>query len=186
MPMEDSREVKKQQMLECCLELFVKQGLENTSLNDLTAYCNTYKAAFYNYFESKDDIVIESAKLYMDELKYKLQNELHRPPKTLCEALKKGFDLFKKDKNFLRYIYQVISSPKYGENCRAQLTEIYTQYTDLSVKLAKTYNVDHETLRPYYLLYVGTINDYCLWENEKLVEEKLAYIYRRIEEIEKA
>lgn len=186
MPIEDSRERKKQQMLECCLELFVKQGLENTSLNDLTAYCKTYKAAFYNYFDSKDDIVIECAKLYMDELKYKLQKELHRPPKTLNDALKIGFELFKRDKKFLRYIYQVISSPKYGETCRMQLTEIYTQYTDLSHTLADTYNVNHELLRPYYLLYVGTIHDYCLWENEKLVEEKLAYIYRRIDEIEAA
>lgn len=184
MPTEESRQVKKRQMLECCLELFVKKGLENTSLNDLTAYCNTYKAAFYNYFTSKDDIVIESAKLYMDQLKYKLQNILHKPPKTLCEALKMGFELFKEDKKFFRYIYQVISSPKYGENCRAQLTEIYTQYTDLSFALSEKYNLDPETIRPYYLLYVGTIHDYCLWENEKLVDEKLTYIYKRIEEIE--
>ena len=47
--------------------------------------------------------------------------------------------------------------------------KVKKQHTELSHTLADTYNINHDLLRPYYLLYVGTIHDYCLWENEKLV-----------------
>ena len=70
------REQKKKEMLEKCFELFVEKGLENTSLNDLSKHCKTYKAALYNYFESKDFIVAtymaEDWKICLD----KIQNNI--------------------------------------------------------------------------------------------------------------
>lgn len=176
----ENRERKKEQMLKECFELFTKQGLENTSLNDLTVYCKTYKAAFYNYFKSKDEIVLEAAKMYMTNLDDKFFREFLNPQPTLLDALKRGFCLITDEKDNLRFIYQILSSPKYGATCQKELIEIYTKYMDYSDIFAHIYKVDKDEFRTYYLLYIGTIHDYCLWGNEKLVNEKLDFIYSKV------
>lgn len=181
---EENRERKRQQMLKQCFELFVRQGLENTSLNDLTSYCKTYKAAFYVYFKSKDEIVVEAAKMYMQTLDEMFKNEFSNPKGTIAEALKRGFEVICEQKNELRFIYQVVSSPKYGKKSRGEMSEIYSKYFEYSEQLANVYGIDHEKFRPYFLLFVGTIHDYCLWENDRLVQEKLDFIYDRVRQIE--
>ncbi len=180
---EERKEQKKQKMLEKCFELFVQQGLENTSLNGLAAYCDTYKAAFYTYFKDKDDVVLEGAKMYMKSLDERIQKEFKVTQPTLSTALKRGFEMLSEERNNLRYVYQVISSPKYGAESRSELSVIYNKYLGYSELFAITYKVDHEKFRPYYLLYVATVHDYCLWENMNLVKEKLDFIYDRVDNL---
>lgn len=171
---------KKQQILRSCFALFVQQGLENTSMNDLIQYCNTYKAAMYSYFRSKDEIVIECAKMYMEELDEKLHSSVASAKNSLTEEFEESFVYLTQEKNKLRFVYQVVSSPKYGEVSRKELATIYIKYLDYSIEIAKKYDVEHEKLRPYYLLFVATVHDFCLWENEPLVSERLNYIYERL------
>lgn len=177
-------EEKKQQILHDCFELFVQQGLENTSMNDLTNYSKTYKAAVYNYFKSKDEIVYATAKMYMTELKDKILQTMSVPCDSLSERFRRGFDMLAEDKMKMKFIYQVISSPKYGCRSRKDLTPIYMEYLNYSEYYAKAYNIDHEAFRPYYLLYVATMHDFWLWENEELVKEKLDCICNKISELE--
>lgn len=182
---EENRERKRQQMLKQCFELFVRQGLENTSLNDLTSYCKTYKAAFYVYFKSKDEIVVEAAKMYMQTLDEMFKNEFSNPKETIRESLERGFEVICEQRNELRFIYQVISSPKYGKKSREEMSEIYSKYFEYSEHFADVYDIDHGKFRPYFLLFVGTIHDYCLWENDGLVQEKLDFIYNGVDKITK-
>lgn len=170
-------------MLEECFELFVKQGLENTSMNDLTKYCKTYKAAFYNYFKSKDEIVFECAKMYMQKLDDILMGQLTYSEISVKQTLEHGFELLVGEKQKLRYVYQVVSSPKYGEKSRKALAEIYSKYLNYSDTLAEFYSIDKERFRPYYLLFVATVHDYCLWENAEFIEEKLSYILDRVDNL---
>lgn len=181
---DDYKEQKRQELLEKCFELFVQKGLENTSLNELAAYCNMHKVTFYTYINSKDEIVIDSAKQYMEKVDQMFFKIFENPEKTLKETLKLGFEMISREKNKFKYIYQVISSPKYGEQSRYELTKVYMKYMDYSKELARIYNVDHAAFRPYFLLYIATIHDYCLWENSEMVKEKLDCIYSKISELE--
>ena len=62
---------------------------------------------------------------------------------------------------------------------------LYMKYLNYSEYYAKCYNINHELFRPYYLLYVSSIHDFCLWENEELVNEKLKFIYDEVICLEK-
>lgn len=180
---EEEKAQKKEQMLRDCFSIFVKQGLENTSISDLAKHCHTYKAALYNYFKSKDEIVIEGAKMYMTDLDEILQKEILNPKGSLEEALSSGFEILRKETNNLRYIYQVVSSPKYGMESREALSGIYMKYLDYSKVFAEIYGVEHDKFRPYFLLFVATIHDFCLWGNEKFSKEKLMFIYNGIKKL---
>ena len=87
MLVDDPRELKRKELLDKCFELFVRKGLENTSLNELAAYCNMHKATFYSYLNSKDEIVVESAKQYMEKVDKMFFDIFENPQKTLKEAL---------------------------------------------------------------------------------------------------
>ncbi|OUQ24836.1 hypothetical protein B5E77_12795 [Lachnoclostridium sp. An131] len=47
-------------LLETCFEVFCKNGLENTGLKMLAEACGVTNGALLYYFETKDNIVIES------------------------------------------------------------------------------------------------------------------------------
>lgn len=180
---DDYKELKRQELLEKCFDLFVQKGLENTSLNELVAFCKMHKVTFYNYISSKDEIVIESAKQYMEKVDRMFFKIFENPLPSLKEALQHGFEMIANDKNKFKIIYQIISSPKYGEKSRYELTQVYMKYMDYSKELARIYNVDHAEFRPYFLLYIATIHDFCLWENTEMVKEKLNCIYSKIDDL---
>ena len=182
---DEQREQKKQELLEKCFELFVKQGLENTSLNELVAYCNVHKSTMYSYLASKDEIVIECAKMHMLELDKMFSNVFKNPPNTLKEVLQHGFEKIVEEKSKLRFVYQVISSPLYGEQAQKELSSIYMKYVDYSEPIAKMYKVDEAEFRTCFVLFLSTMHDYCMWGNEFLAREKLVYIYNKVTELDK-
>lgn len=179
------REQKKKELLAKCFELFVKQGLENTSLNELAAYCDVHKSTMYSYLESKDEIVIECAKMHMLELDNMFKNVFKNPPDTLKEVLQHGFDKIVEEKSKLRFVYQVISSPLYGEQAQKVLSSIYMKYMDYSGPISGLYNVDDKEFRPYFLLFISTMHDYCMWGNEILAKEKLDFIFSELDGLTK-
>lgn len=95
---DDPKELKRRELLDKCFELFVRKGLENTSLNELAAYCNMHKATFYSYLNSKDEIVVESAKQYMEKVDKMFFELFENPQKTLKEALQHGFEVIAREK----------------------------------------------------------------------------------------
>lgn len=181
---DEQKQQKKQELLAKCFELFVEQGLENTSLNELVAYCNVHKSTMYSYLESKDEIVIECAKMHMIELNSMFNNAFENPPKTLKEMLQHAFDMIVEEKRKLRFVYQVISSPLYGELAQRELSSIYMKYIDYSAIIAEMYNVDKIEFRSCFLLFVSTMHDYCMWGNEFLAREKLGYIFNKVTGLE--
>lgn len=181
---DEQREQKKQELLAKCFELFVKQGLENTSLNELAAYCDVHKSTMYSYLESKDEIVIECAKMHMLELDKMFKTVFKNPPTTIKEVLQHGFEKIVEEKSKLRFVYQVISSPLYGELAQKELSLIYMKYVDYSEPLARIYNVDEAEFRTCFILFLSTMHDYCMWGNEILAKEKLNYIFSKVTELE--
>lgn len=165
---DEQKEQRKKELLVKCFELFVKQGLENTSLNELVAYCDVHKSTMYNYLGTKDDIVVECAKMHMNELDDMFYKAFLSPRETLNDMLQYAFDIIASEKEALRFVYQVISSPLYGEQAQKELSKIYMKYMDYSEIFARIYNVDKVKFRPYFLLLVSTMHDYCLWGNDKL------------------
>lgn len=176
----DEKAERKQVLLENCFELFTKQGLENTSINDLASYCNTYKSSLYNFFESKDEIVLESAKMYMTKLNDMFFREFISPKQTIEKTLTLCFEVVAKERDGLRCIYQIISSPAYGDEARRELSAIYERYEDYSSKIAQIYEIDFQCFKPWFLLYIAIIHDYCLWEDEESTKEKLKFICEQV------
>jgi len=70
--------IKKQLIMEKALELFAKQGIEATPVQQITDYCGISKGAFYLSFKSKDELIIALIDYFMmqiiAEIDYKVTN----------------------------------------------------------------------------------------------------------------
>lgn len=56
---------KKQKIVDAAIELFAKKGIEQTTIQQITAYCGISKGAFYLSFPSKDALILEIIDRFM-------------------------------------------------------------------------------------------------------------------------
>ena len=59
------REDRKKLILDVSLQLFAEKGYENTSIAQITKEAGISKGLFYNYFESKDQLMQELVSLVL-------------------------------------------------------------------------------------------------------------------------
>lgn len=171
-----SKYKRKLEMLEKILLLYVNQGLDNTSMRDVAKLLDINISTLYDYFASKEDLVMETARFYMLGLKNKLLEKHISIDPDMKKEVKFLFDILVEEKENLRFIYQVISSPTYGERGRKELKEIYTEYFSFSDLLADAYKIDRKIFEAAFMLFVSVIHDYCLWDNEEYARKKMRFI----------
>lgn len=64
---DDPKELKRESRLISVLNYFFVK-VWKTALNELAHIYNMHKATFYNYLNSKNEVVVESAKQYMEKV----------------------------------------------------------------------------------------------------------------------
>ncbi|SDN86058.1 transcriptional regulator, TetR family [Alkalicoccus daliensis] len=71
--------------------MFQKQGMQNTSIENITSACGISKGAFYKYFHSKEEMVLALVEKYYAEL-FAPVSEKADPLKKLEQRIQKEFD----------------------------------------------------------------------------------------------
>ncbi|MCU9612357.1 TetR/AcrR family transcriptional regulator [Caldibacillus lycopersici] len=77
---------KRQLIMEKAIELFAKQGIESTSVQQITELCGISKGAFYLSFKSKDELIVS----IIDDFIKKITSDIDRvvnSPKNVQEKL---------------------------------------------------------------------------------------------------
>lgn len=158
----------------------VKHGIENSSLRSIATGIGYSPSNLYNYFESKDDCIIEIAKYGFAKaanalLKYALKN---------VPDLKYFFDTFldEVDKNIddLRAVYQVATSPIYGERMRQEAEKLQPIYHKFIKKLSEITYCKEELLLPSVFNFISIILDYAVWYDRPVTEVQLSDLYETI------
>jgi AcrR family transcriptional regulator len=84
------KDVRRVEVLDQALALFLERGYENVSLNDLLAAAGTSKGAFYHYFPSKEALVTALAERSAAEAFEVLLPIFDQPGKNALERLNAG------------------------------------------------------------------------------------------------
>jgi TetR/AcrR family transcriptional regulator, cholesterol catabolism regulator len=84
------RAVRRAELLDQALALFLERGYENVSLNDLLATESTSKGAFYHYFPSKEALVTALAERSAAEAFEALHAVFAQPGKNALDRLNAG------------------------------------------------------------------------------------------------
>ncbi|BBY08943.1 TetR/AcrR family transcriptional regulator [Mycobacterium noviomagense] len=84
------KDVRRAEVLDEALALFLERGYENVSLNDLLATTGTPKGAFYHYFPSKEALVTALAERSAAEAFEALRPVFDQPGKSALQRLNAG------------------------------------------------------------------------------------------------
>ncbi|MFA0964175.1 TetR/AcrR family transcriptional regulator [Roseivirga sp. BDSF3-8] len=88
-----ARKIKKEELLEKSAEIIRKKGYFGTSMDELAKACGLYKASFYYYYPSKEELVCAILAYYLEEIERQLSELFNR---ELCrpELKKQLLDLY--------------------------------------------------------------------------------------------
>ena len=167
----------KSAFLERIFPFLVQRGLENISIRELGKGTGIVQGSLYYWFGDKSNIVYEATeyglKKITDELlEYVAANaaDLH----TLFFGCLDEIDHYREE---FRFIYQMASSPIYGETIRELGKEISTVYDRCAKQLAGRLSCDEQSLRPFVYLFVSTILNYAVWNEREKAQKQLELIY---------
>ena len=116
-------------LFETCFDVFCKNGLENTGLKMLAEACGVTNGALLYYFETKDNIVIESTAHCMAKVE---DDFMARAPRSFEDVerflLEMPYITAKLHGEKYRFMYQVYASPKYREHGKAFFQGVNVRY----------------------------------------------------------
>ena len=84
------RDIRRAELLDQALTLFLERGYDNVSLNELLAVTGIPKGAFYHYFPSKDALVIALAQRNASAALEALRPVFDEPGTSALERLNRG------------------------------------------------------------------------------------------------
>ncbi|MFD1738937.1 TetR/AcrR family transcriptional regulator [Bacillus salitolerans] len=99
--------MKKQLIMEKALELFAKQGIESTSVQQITEHCGMSKGAFYLSFKSKDELIVALIDQFMIQITSDIDSVVRNTSKCdnlLYEFYYTTYHSFHKNADFVRML----------------------------------------------------------------------------------
>lgn len=175
------RDVEKE-VLEASFNYLIKHGLENTSMRELCKGTGISSGSMYYWFDSKDDIVIKSAEYGLAQVVDKIFEFALEEMFDMKRFFASLIDEVNKYKLELRFIYQVATSPIYGDTIRNSADSISFIYEKYIMRLSKLAKVPFDDLKPIVFMVIATILDYIVWDDCEFTKGQIDYLYGLLKE----
>ncbi|MCA0987480.1 TetR/AcrR family transcriptional regulator [Guptibacillus algicola] len=185
---------RKQQVIIKAHELFIDRGFQATSIQDILDYTNISKGTFYNYFSSKNELLIALFKSLLEEMETKRNSLMTGKDAANIDVFKKQIEtqMNTNRKNRLLTLFEeVVLSPdedikEYIKESQARMLQwVYHRFEDLFSVDSKPYLLDcaimflgilHQNTKYYARTHGSTVNiqlvvNYTVNRIEKIVKE---------------
>ncbi len=156
-------------------------GLEQTSLRELCKNTGISSGSLYYWFNNKDELIIAAAEFGFDNISSRIFDCNFDDIKNIKDFFDANMSRIKKFQNQLRFIYQVATSPMYGDKLRAKVEVFNSDCEKYTQKLANSLNYPADELKPFIYMYIDTVLDFIIWNNEEKTRTQLDCIYNLIE-----
>lgn len=170
------REVKKDIVLEKCFSRMFEEGIEGISIKDFSEATGMSASSLYYWFKNKDEIVLDAVEWGLNKHVNNIFDFAFKHTENLEKLAKGIIKIAMEQKKEFRLIFQIATSPQYGEHViklADKLEDIYKRYTEvLSEKLA----ISFDDLYPYVNLVVSVFVDCVIWEDWNKLEKELLCI----------
>lgn len=167
---------RKKEITNICLDTFIKNGLSETTVRDLSAALNLQSGGIYYWFEDKDDAVIACA----EEAAFRLEDTLIMPalkdidnPDRMMKRLKSRADEMAPT---MRFFVCVCASKKYKERMQPALDRLTDRYEKYAKKFSEALNCNFDEIAPYVYLAITTVTDYMIFGETKYIKPQIEMI----------
>ncbi len=171
---------RKHEIINACLETFMKKGLAHTSTKDMCATLNMNTGAVFYYFKTKDEIIIACA----EEAALRIERDLIgvalkdiENPKKMIEDLQIRAD---KMRLLMKFFVGVSACPQYAEKLQPTLDALTKRYDYYTEKFAEVLRCEAKEVAPYVYSGINTMLAYMLFGQEHFYAPQLNLIYNAL------
>ena len=160
--------------MEACFNCYAENGLTGTGIKALAEACGLSKASLYTYFDSLDDLIVESTAYCMS----RVEDDFMRLAPTGIEDLARFFDEIpywtaKRHGKKYRLMYQVYTHPKYIEHGKAFFAGVNERYRAYARQLEPLLGMPCEVITPLIFIFVRAVVHYALFEDEYYMKSQM-------------
>ncbi len=150
-------------ILDRIFTFFAKRGLENVTIRELCR--DTTK------------MICECTEYGLKKVTDEIFRYVFSSLKNLDRFFEECLDELGKYQKELRFIYQMVSSPVYGDQIRQKAAAYNLIYDEYTHKLSDYLSCDEEDLRPLVYLFISAVLDYIIWDDREKSQLQLDFIY---------
>ncbi len=179
MPQDDLKSTK-QQILEGTFDYLIKNGLENASIRHVCKHIEYSRGALTHYFEDKESMICSAAEYGLKQISDRVFKNFYNDAADIDHFFATCLSYIDDVKKELRFIYQVASSPVYGEKLHNSNFRFRHSYDDYARKLAEMSGGNFDDIRPIIYAFAATIVDYAIWQDRSETQLQLNYLCKML------
>lgn len=164
-------------VLDKVFNFLVKQGLENASIREICQGTGIVQGSLYYWFSDKTSILCEATEYGLKKVTDEIFDYVFSSIDDLPNFFENCLDRISLYKKELRFIYQMVASPKYGERIRKDGKYFKSMYDKYAVKLSQHLNYDINKVKPIVYLLISAIFDYAVWDDKENSQAEIDFIF---------
>ena len=147
---------RKREILDVCLATFIRRGLYETSVRDLSRALALQSGGIYYWFKDKDDVVVTCA----EEAALRLEEHLIAPA-----------------------LQDVREPDRMMERLRPVLGRLAERYEKYAARFASELHCELQEIAPYVYFAITTVTDYMIFGEASYIEPQIRLIKAAIRSI---
>ena len=165
---------KKAEIMEACFGCYAENGLTGTGIQALADACGLSKASLYTYFDSLDDLIVESTAYCMS----KVEDDFMQLVSAGMQDISRFIDevpywTAKRHGKKYRLMYQVYTHPKYIEHGKAFFAGVNERYRAYAKQLEPLLGIPCDLITPLIFIFVRASVHYALFEDEYYLKSQM-------------
>lgn len=184
---EEIRETKKALIIKAAMELFANEGYPLASISKIAKKAGISKGLIYNYFESKEDLLLQIMTAGLDDMMstFDPNNDDVLSEEEMSNFISGIFTMLKDKHEYWKLYYAVFFQPEVSELLKSKLADLYTKMMKMLIDYYQSHGVnnpEHEALL-FGALIDGMAFNYILNPELfpiesliKTIKEKFCYI----------
>ena len=147
---------RKREILDVCLATFIRRGLYETSVRDLSRALALQSGGIYYWFKDKDDVVVTCA----EEAALRLEEHLIAPA-----------------------LQDIREPDRMMERLRPVLGRLAERYEKYAARFASELHCELQEIAPYVYFAITTVTDYMIFGEVSYIEPQIRLIKSTIRSI---
>ena len=172
---------RKEEIMEACFNCYAENGLTGTGIQALADACGLSKASLYTYFDTLDDLIVQSTEYCMS----KVEDEFMRLAPSGVQDIERFIDevpywTAKRHGKKYRLMYQVYTHPKYIEHGKVFFAGVNERYSAYAGQLEPLLGMPREVITPLIFIFVRASVHYALFEDEYYLKSQMKLLKQGI------
>ena len=172
---------KKAEIMEACFNCYAENGLTGTGIQALADACGLSKASLYTYFDTLDDLIVQSTAYCMS----KVEDDFMRLVPTSPQDIQRFIDevpywTAKRHGKKYRLMYQVYTHPKYIAHGKAFFEGVNERYRAYAERLEPKIGIPADVLTPLIFIFVRACVHYAMFEDEYYLKSQMEVLKQSV------